>query len=325
MKLQALLACIWWSLSSDTVAAAHLLWAFAPDWANGCVTSLANHYRNISCGEKYFLRRKIYFLRKKYISCGKNIFLAEKNISCGKKYFLQKKIYFLRKNIFLAEKIYFLRKKIYFLRRKIFLAEKNISCGKKYISCGEKFISCGKIYFLRRKIYFLRRKIFLAEKKIFLAEKYFLYHVTNKLPYWTHTRGLRFFFTMTSHERESVSNHQPLDCLFNANTKESIKVQRYWSFLWESTGGFHSQRVSDAEKNFPYDYVIIKFSAVNFAHIHHACFLWNRSCYCSKTTQIGKFMGPTWGPPGSCWPQLGPMLAPWTLLSGQWSNPKIYG
>ena len=27
-------------------------------------------------------------------------------------------------------------------------------------------------------------------------------------------------------------------------------------------------------------------------------------------------MGPTWGPPGSCRPQLGPMLAPWTLLLG---------
>ena len=27
-------------------------------------------------------------------------------------------------------------------------------------------------------------------------------------------------------------------------------------------------------------------------------------------------MGPTWGPPGSCRPQMGPMLAPWTLLSG---------
>ena len=26
-------------------------------------------------------------------------------------------------------------------------------------------------------------------------------------------------------------------------------------------------------------------------------------------------MGPTWGPPGSCRPQMGPMLAPWTLLS----------
>ena len=32
--------------------------------------------------------------------------------------------------------------------------------------------------------------------------------------------------------------------------------------------------------------------------------------------QIAKFMGSTWGPPGSCRPQMGPMLAPWTLLSG---------
>ena len=33
-------------------------------------------------------------------------------------------------------------------------------------------------------------------------------------------------------------------------------------------------------------------------------------------TQITKFLGPTWGPPRSRWPQMGPMLAPWTLLSG---------
>ena len=38
-----------------------------------------------------------------------------------------------------------------------------------------------------------------------------------------------------------------------------------------------------------------------------------------KSPQITKFMGPTWGPPGSCRSQMGPMLAPWTLLSG--SNP----
>ena len=36
----------------------------------------------------------------------------------------------------------------------------------------------------------------------------------------------------------------------------------------------------------------------------------------SLATQIAKFMGPTWGPPGSCRPHVGPMLAPWTLLSG---------
>ena len=34
-------------------------------------------------------------------------------------------------------------------------------------------------------------------------------------------------------------------------------------------------------------------------------------------TQIAKFTGPTWGPPGSCRPQMGPMLAPKTLLSGE--------
>ena len=36
----------------------------------------------------------------------------------------------------------------------------------------------------------------------------------------------------------------------------------------------------------------------------------------SKWTQIAKFMGPTWGPSGSCRPQIGPMLVPWTLLLG---------
>ena len=33
-------------------------------------------------------------------------------------------------------------------------------------------------------------------------------------------------------------------------------------------------------------------------------------------SKIAKFMGPTWGPPGSWRPQMGPMLGPWTLLSG---------
>ena len=32
------------------------------------------------------------------------------------------------------------------------------------------------------------------------------------------------------------------------------------------------------------------------------------------TTQIARFTWPTWGPPGSCRPQVGPMLVPWNLL-----------
>ena len=35
----------------------------------------------------------------------------------------------------------------------------------------------------------------------------------------------------------------------------------------------------------------------------------------ASSSQIARFMGPTWGPPGSCQPQMGPILAPWTLLS----------
>ena len=35
---------------------------------------------------------------------------------------------------------------------------------------------------------------------------------------------------------------------------------------------------------------------------------------------IARFMGPTWGPYGADRTQVGPMLAPWTLLSGMISN-----
>ena len=31
------------------------------------------------------------------------------------------------------------------------------------------------------------------------------------------------------------------------------------------------------------------------------------------TSQIARFMGPKWGPPGSCRPQIGPILAPWII------------
>ena len=36
-----------------------------------------------------------------------------------------------------------------------------------------------------------------------------------------------------------------------------------------------------------------------------------------------RFMGPTWGPSGADRTQMGPMLAPWTLLSGLWLMPFI--
>ena len=45
--------------------------------------------------------------------------------------------------------------------------------------------------------------------------------------------------------------------------------------------------------------------------------LWHKCLWFgASTSQIARFVWPTWGPPGSCRPQVGPMLAPWTLLSG---------
>ena len=37
-----------------------------------------------------------------------------------------------------------------------------------------------------------------------------------------------------------------------------------------------------------------------------------------RSTQIARFMWPTWGPPGSCRPQVGPILPPWALPSGSY-------
>ena len=41
---------------------------------------------------------------------------------------------------------------------------------------------------------------------------------------------------------------------------------------------------------------------------------------CIEMTLIARLMGPTWGPSGPCRPQMGPMLALWTLLSGSSSS-----
>ena len=52
---------------------------------------------------------------------------------------------------------------------------------------------------------------------------------------------------------------------------------------------------------------------------HEQYLVWgSKISVCFKLiTQIAKVMGPTWVPPGSCRPQLGPMLASWTLISGK--------
>ena len=64
--------------------------------------------------------------------------------------------------------------------------------------------------------------------------------------------------------------------------------------------------------------IVISYQAKQTIMDEKCIFMWNIICDKFKlTTEIAKFMGPKWGPPGSCWPQMGPIMAPWTLLLGK--------
>ena len=47
-----------------------------------------------------------------------------------------------------------------------------------------------------------------------------------------------------------------------------------------------------------------------------ACYVWWYKVQHTESSLIARFMGPTWGPSGADRTQVGPMLDPWTLLSG---------
>ena len=51
----------------------------------------------------------------------------------------------------------------------------------------------------------------------------------------------------------------------------------------------------------------------NVSHMTSRC---TASISISVVSPISRFLGPTWGPPGDDRTQVGPVLAPWTLLSG---------
>ena len=58
---------------------------------------------------------------------------------------------------------------------------------------------------------------------------------------------------------------------------------------------------------------------LNFSMPHGINNMWPCTLYPRQQSSWGQ----TSGPPGSCWPQMGPMLAPWTLLSGMVVKSKL--
>ena len=97
-----------------------------------------------------------------------------------------------------------------------------------------------------------------------------------------------------------ISNfHQTCSC------GHALKVafqQVFWKHLTHPTRGISGELEAWGTPSS----VVIKYA--------HACPYDSATSYSQIITQIARFMWPTWGPPGSCRPQVGPMLAPWTLL-----------
>ena len=97
----------------------------------------------------------------------------------------------------------------------------------------------------------------------------------------------------------SVCIHQWQIVVFN---------RRYRRILWWL---YHSMKVSftaDCTKHVPEVWKTTRIISWSL--------LTNRK-HCHKISSlVARFVGPTWGPSGADRTQVGPMLAPWTLLSG---------
>ena len=94
----------------------------------------------------------------------------------------------------------------------------------------------------------------------------------------------------------------------------------YWSYLLVSFIGYLTITEAISDKLNSVDVTLLGFSqwAVPLKTIwlfHPFDLHLYRITSILASIQIAKFMGPTWGPPGSCRPQMGPMLTPWILLS----------
>ena len=96
---------------------------------------------------------------------------------------------------------------------------------------------------------------------------------------------------------------------------ENIKGPTQWLKV---TKIFHSK--SDLSFSFvtlvSYAIMCYTLDTVDFTLLIYILDKWLQfvlSCLITMYTQIAKFMGPTWGPPGSCRPQMGPMNLAWTL------------
>ena len=115
-------------------------------------------------------------------------------------------------------------------------------------------------------------------------------------------------------ERNSIEKHSHIK-LTPGNL--SITKQRYKIAKTTSIMHIHQLHIS-------WKFTFWKFTQLVMLSVKSKCpkqvrlglsgtFLMDVYCTLNRT-QMARFMWATWGPPGSCRPRVGPMLAPWTLL-----------
>ena len=105
------------------------------------------------------------------------------------------------------------------------------------------------------------------------------------------------------------------------------KITAAWiwgnSFIVKNIGFLHnmlpspywvtrSQWVNAGSVSLPWRFKGLNVNGLNFLRSHP---FFNRAVVQSRYPD-SKVMGGRWDPPGSCRPQIGPRLAPWTLISG---------
>ena len=93
-------------------------------------------------------------------------------------------------------------------------------------------------------------------------------------------------------------------------------TKTYWCKSIDELQSQFCAWISWSNLDFLYDTIAHPYHKFNgiYGSLHPAE---NSGCNClSLPSQITRFMRPTWGPAGADRTQVGPMLAPWTLLSG---------
>ena len=129
-------------------------------------------------------------------------------------------------------------------------------------------------------------------------------------------------------EHNCVSNHQPCDDLLNrlfrCRSKKTPKLRVTCLCAANSpvTGEFSAQMANNEEnvscwwRHHAIEILLLHVVASNVRVLKVLSNVYRSSITNYIDHPIARFMGPTWGPSGADRTQMGPMLAPWTLLSG---------